>query len=546
MHTDGTGFNLLHSFTGGASDGAFPLGSLTLSGSTLYGMTQHGGNLAKGTLFKIDTDGTGFGLLESFAGFPADGASPKYSDLTLSDDASTLYGMTEFGGSNNVGVVFSESIGAVPEAGTALFGCAAFAAFALRRGRTRTPRERARAVVALLFVAYALFGLSPAQAQLTVLHSFSTEEGGFNPRGGLVLSGGTLYGTTSRSPDPFASMVPAGTVFSIHTDGTALTHMGDVKEPVAPVLAISSKIYGTSSGGGFELGNVFSMDTNGAHYTVLKSFDMGAGGARSNAGLTLSGDTLYGAGWDYGSGGAGSIFKLKIDGTGFQEVWPFADRADGAEPWTGLVLKDGTFYGVTRHGGIDEKGVIYKVNTDGTGFSILRRFTGTGTDGAVPYAGLTLIGDTLYGTTTGGDNNTGTIFKINTDGTGYAVIKEFGGIDGAGPASTLLSDGGDKLFGTTIDGGSYNDGALFEINVDGTGYNVLANFDGSNGKGPQGDLALSGDMIYGTTEVGGAYNAGVLYTYDLVGPVPEPSTAAWGIGVALVSLLGRRRHRMSP
>ena len=58
---------ILHSFTGGASDGRIPQGSLTLSGATLYGMTSNGGSSDKGTLFSMNTDGSGFGLLHTFA-----------------------------------------------------------------------------------------------------------------------------------------------------------------------------------------------------------------------------------------------------------------------------------------------------------------------------------------------------------------------------------------------------------------------------------------------------------------------------------------------
>ena len=89
INTDGSGFQLLHSFDS-QSDGDAPCGSLTLSGSTLYGMTSSGGPYAFGTIFQINTDGSGFQLRHSF-GSQSDGATPCGS-LTLS--GSTLYGMT--------------------------------------------------------------------------------------------------------------------------------------------------------------------------------------------------------------------------------------------------------------------------------------------------------------------------------------------------------------------------------------------------------------------------------------------------------------------
>ena len=110
MNSDGSGFQLLHSFAGGAGDGRLPLGSLTLAGSTLYGMTQAGGDSDLGTMFQMNTDGSGYQLLREFAGGDNDGRYPS-GDLTLS--GSTLYGMTPSGGNMNYGTVFAFS--AIPE-----------------------------------------------------------------------------------------------------------------------------------------------------------------------------------------------------------------------------------------------------------------------------------------------------------------------------------------------------------------------------------------------------------------------------------------------
>ena len=119
--TDGSGYEVLHSFIGGSSDGFEPYeySGLTILGSTLYGITFNGGSNNKGTLFSINTDGSDFGLLHSFAGGSDDGAYPV-SDLTLI--GSTLYGTAVNGGSSNYGVIYSLT---VPEPSTlVLFGIA--------------------------------------------------------------------------------------------------------------------------------------------------------------------------------------------------------------------------------------------------------------------------------------------------------------------------------------------------------------------------------------------------------------------------------------
>jgi len=86
-------FTLLHSFTGGASDGSNPVGSLTICGSTLYGMTPLGGMYGEGNIFSIPVSGGACENLFDFDGF--NGGVPIGS-LTL--NGSTLYGTTSFSG----------------------------------------------------------------------------------------------------------------------------------------------------------------------------------------------------------------------------------------------------------------------------------------------------------------------------------------------------------------------------------------------------------------------------------------------------------------
>src|SRR5208282_5905797 len=83
INTDGSGFQTLHTFygsqggaTGNPADGAEPDGSLTASGNTLIGTTRQGGASGNGAVFEMNTDGTGFTLLDSLGGRVGDGADP--------------------------------------------------------------------------------------------------------------------------------------------------------------------------------------------------------------------------------------------------------------------------------------------------------------------------------------------------------------------------------------------------------------------------------------------------------------------------------------
>ncbi len=263
--TDGSGFNVLHSFTGGTSDGASPQTGLTLVGSTLFGTTSQGGSANDGTVFSIDTDGSGFDVAHSFAGGTIDGSRPV-AGLTLV--GSTLYGTTRVGGSANDGTVFS---------------------------------------------------ISTDGSGYTVLHSLILANGdGQHPDAGLTLVGSTLYGTTVDG-----GSVNAGTVFSISTDGSGYTVLHsflppgfgapDGWDPVAGLTLVGSTLYGTTlQGGSSSDGTVFSIHTDGSGYTLRHSFAR-SDGFRPEAGLTLVGSTLYGTTFQGGSALDGTVFSITIN-----------------------------------------------------------------------------------------------------------------------------------------------------------------------------------------------------------------------------------------
>jgi len=97
-------YNVLHNF-GEATDGANPRGSLTLSGTSLYGMTLGGGTKAGGTIFMLDTATGVETILHSFSG--SDGSGPTGS-LILSG-TTLLYGATSSAGAGGGGTIFSMS-----------------------------------------------------------------------------------------------------------------------------------------------------------------------------------------------------------------------------------------------------------------------------------------------------------------------------------------------------------------------------------------------------------------------------------------------------
>jgi uncharacterized repeat protein (TIGR03803 family) len=127
----------------------------------------------------------------------------------------------------------------------------------------------------------------------------------------------------------------------------------------------------------------------------------------------------------------------------------------------------------------------------------------------------------LYGTTrTGGANNQGTIFALNDDGSGFHLLHSFAPAagDGKDPLVGMALDG-TTLYGTTHSGGASNGGTVFAINIDGSGYDVLHNFGGVSGApiGPHATVTPFGSRLYGTTYNGGPSNTGTAYSLKMDG-----------------------------
>lgn len=107
MTTGGT-VTILHSFGDGtiANDGIVPFGSLLEINDTLYGTTFNGGTNFHGVLFSITTSGTSMTILHNFGdGSVSNDGSISYGGLTWGFDGN-LYGVTEAGGSMGDGTVF--------------------------------------------------------------------------------------------------------------------------------------------------------------------------------------------------------------------------------------------------------------------------------------------------------------------------------------------------------------------------------------------------------------------------------------------------------
>jgi uncharacterized repeat protein (TIGR03803 family) len=249
-----------------------------------------------------------------------------------------------------------------------------------------------------------------------------------------------------------------------------------------------------------------------AQYLKLVDFE-GTNGSYPENSLILSGNALYGTASMGGANDLGCIFRVNTDGSGYTIIHDFAGTVDGSYPYAALILSGNMLYGTTFAGGTRDKGCIFKLNISNNSFTNLFSLGGPG-EGSQSTSALVLSGNTLYGNTQyGGTYNYGCIFRIETDASNYSNVFDFTGLaDGANPSCDLILSG-DTLYGMAYNGGANAYGSIFSIKTNGTGYKQLLDFDGTaTGRYPKGSLTLSGSTLYGMTSFGGTNDKGCIFS----------------------------------
>lgn len=260
----------------------------------------------------------------------------------------------------------------------------------------------------------------------------------------------------------------------------------------------------------------------------LYQFD-GKDGAWPYSRLLIDGsENLYGTTLEGGATGCytgcGTVFRLAPDGTE-TVLYSFKAGTDGDYPYAGVIADtSGNLYGTTSEGGGSACnglgcGTVFKLAPDGTE-TVLYSFQG-GTDGANPVDDLIWdASGNLYGTTVNGGSikscnfhvGCGTVFKLTPNGTETVLFAFKRETDGENPQGGVTADNSGNLYGTTLNGGSNNNGVVYKLAPDGR-ETVLHAFQGnSDGNWPYGDLSIDqGGNLYGTTQYGGDHDVGTVF-----------------------------------
>lgn len=186
----------------------------------------------------------------------------------------------------------------------------------------------------------------------------------------------------------------------------------------------------------------------------------------------------------------------------------------GEHPEADLIAVKGALYGTT-YGGTNGTGTVFRITPSGA-LKVLHQF-GKGNDGSQPGTGpLIFVKGEFYGVTTYGGSG-GTVYKISPTGK-ERVIYHFGDLpDGDAPYGGLTFVDG-NLYGTTAEGGKNNYGTVFRVSLSGK-EKVLYSFKGGNdGQAPFGGLTAVGHTLYGTTRSGGGGSSlGTVFKISLTG-----------------------------
>jgi uncharacterized repeat protein (TIGR03803 family) len=373
------------------------------------------------------------------------------------------------------------------------------------------------------------------------LYSFKDGTDGASPVAGLIMdAAGNLYGTTSSGGGNRCRGYGCGTVFQLDSTGKerVLYRFRGGNDGAVPSASLlrdgSGNLYGTTVARSPEEGGgtVFKLSKAGKE-TVLHRFGNGpdgydvAGGLVSDTSGNFYGTTTLGGSDRSLCGGTGCGIVYKVSQAGKETIlYNFTGSSDGQNPYAGLTRDAaGNLYGTTASGGGVGQcrgnagcGTVFKIDTTGKE-TVLYRFSG-GTDGGYPLAPLVRDATgNLYGTAeVGGDlsgcggSGCGTVFKLDGSAT-LTVLHTFTGQwpDGGQPQSGVIMDGSGNLYGTTVEGGAWGFGTVYELHTSGT-LTLLHSFIERDGAFPYAPVMMDSEgNLYGTAPSRGAYDYGTVF-----------------------------------
>ena len=509
--------------TGVGNTGAQPQGGMVkASNNILYGCTQIGGASNSGVVYSFNTAGAGtYTMLHELDG-TTDGQFPIAELLQASNGF--LYGSTIQAGSNLGGTIFTWNI---PLASFSVVHDFTYANGSSQFGRL------IQAASGLLYGMTNRGGTNDDG----VLYSFNTTGNVYTVLKNLNASGlsDAWAGLNEHSPGVFFGVsneggaVNAGALFSYTVASNTLTQLVPMSVALGSfpqgrlTLASNGIYYGlTSAGGSQNSGILFSYDPTSSVFTILKDLG-GTNGSGPQGTMALVGDKLYGLTSGGGATGGGTLFEFNITSAVYS-VKQDLNSTTGTVPLAGLIkASNGKLYGTTTSGGANTYGTIIEYTPSSN--TLMKRHDIALVGGTLPKADLMQAANgSLYGTMSeNGTFGNGSFFSFDPVSFGLSVLYYFDFFQGGTPAGELVQASvNNKLYGTCSDGGSGLNGNIYSWDI-GTNTYTEAYFMAVNGT--EGRLSESGLMegtngrLFTTCAQGGASDFGTIFRFI-------PATAA--------------------
>lgn len=322
---------------------SFPLIEDSGSGY-LYGVTNSGGVHGTGVVFRVKTNGTDFQVLHTFAALATDGSSTEGAfpsgPLLLGHDG-RLYGVTSHGGANLYSLTNK-----VDSTSTVVTKRGTGTVYSLNKDGSDFQT---------IFNFPALDDTLDADANTPDLVG-RNDYGAFPSAGLVETSAGVLVGTTTDGGKPTdQSLGGLGTIYQLHTDGTYAGttslmllsfDMTTGYTPTGRLVLKNGRLYGINASGN---GSVFSIQLDGTGFISEHEFSY-AEGVSPSSGLALAsngdlvGVTAYGGACNSAYGSYGSAYRLSANGvmaSGYSNCTVYATSSGGG------AMSQGWLWGLT-------------------------------------------------------------------------------------------------------------------------------------------------------------------------------------------------------
>ncbi len=271
------------------------------------------------------------------------------------------------------------------------------------------------------------------------------------------------------------------------------------------MVAIGDSLYGVTEGNFVDdLGSLFRIDENGEGYNIIRSFDSEA----SSPYNLIGNDTILYGTTRASENGSGKLFKYSLEDYTFEFLYEFSNTE--GQFISLKYITDSLIWGYANES-FEDKGSIFTIGLDGTSFTKIYNNTNL-TFGQNP-ADICIVDEHIFIACfngggmpyldSGGDSNSsGSVIRVDLDGSNYTKI--FEGEDGIGTQPQSLSMIDEKLYILFADAGNTVSGRLGYSNLDGSSFEVLTVQSGPG----RGKMTQVGDFLVGITSE-------QLFAYDL-------------------------------